>query len=94
MKSSPNRLLIVSACLLLAISMTACKTAATSTVSTASMPMSFGCTSPVREVPPPAPEPAPAPIVAAPAPEPAPYVAPAPEPVPAPAPARRTLRKN
>ena len=94
MKSSPNRLLIVSACLLLAISMTACKTAATSTVSTASMPMSFGCTSPVREVPPPAPEPAP--IVAAPAPEPAPYVAPAPEPVPAPAPApkRRTLRKN
>ena len=93
MKSSPRRLLIVSACLLLAVSMTACKSA--STLSTAAMPMSFGCSStPVAEAPPVAP--AAAPIVAAAAPEPAPYVAPAPEPAPAPAPVskRKTLRKN
>lgn len=89
MKSFPRRLSIVIACLLLALSMTACRTAAPVT---ASMPMSFGCSSPVRDVPPPEP----APIAAAPAPLPAPVmeVAPAPEPVPAPQPTRRVLRKN
>lgn len=92
MKSSARQLLIVSACLLLALSTTACKTA--STVSTASMPMSFGCSStPVAEAP--APAPAPAPIAAAPAPAPMEVApAPAPEPAPEPAPARKTLRKN